>query len=71
MVGAHASILLLGGVGLIPRVGLALAWSAGVAPFVVGGVVKSVLATAGVYLVHDRLPLGSTLRRKRGSQVRV
>ena len=60
MAGAHASILLLGGVGLIPRVGLAQAWSAGVAPFVVGGAVKSVLATAGVYLVRDRLPLGSS-----------
>jgi len=57
MLGAHACLLVLGGGMLIPRIGLARAWSAGVAPFVAGGVVKSLVATAVVYVARGRLPV--------------
>lgn len=51
---AHAAILLLGGAYLSSRIGLAGAWTGGVAPFVLGAVVKSALAAAIVLLVGDR-----------------
>lgn len=44
MLGAHGLILLLGGLGIAVRVGAVQAWVVGVAPFLVGAVVKSLLA---------------------------
>ena len=58
---AHAAILLLGGAALSARIGVADAWAGGVAPFVLGAVVKSALAAAVVSLVGDRnFPIART-----------
>jgi len=56
MLGAHALILLSGGFGLAVRLGGMQAWSVGVAPFLLGGAVKSVLAATLVVATHKRLP---------------
>lgn len=56
MLGAHALILLSGGLGLAARLGAMQAWSVGIAPFLVGGAVKSILAAMVVVAVHDRWP---------------
>lgn len=53
MLGAHALILLLGGVGIALRFGPTAAWSNGVAPFLLGGVAKSVIAAAVVVVVEQ------------------
>ena len=53
---AHALILLLGGALLVPRVGFVGAWTAGVAPFLLGGVVKSALAALVVAVSERRAP---------------
>lgn len=57
MVLAHVVLLVCGGGLLVPRAGLAAAWSGGVAPFLVGGVVKSVLAAIVVVAMGERWPL--------------
>lgn len=44
MLGAHGLILLFGGLGIAARVGAVQAWAVGVAPFLLGGAVKSLLA---------------------------
>ena len=49
---AHAAILLLGWVRLIPIAGAGAAFSTGVSPFLLGGIVKSVLA-AGVWVLVE------------------
>lgn len=54
MLAAHGGILALGGIGLVPRVGVTQAWSSGVAPFLVGGAVKSGIAAAVVWVVARR-----------------
>ncbi len=51
---AHAAILLLGGAPLWARIGLARAWAGGVAPFLLGAVIKSALA-AVIVSVGDRV----------------
>ncbi len=45
MLGAHALILLLGGGVLAVRIGPASSWSHGIAPFLLGALVKSAAAT--------------------------
>jgi len=49
---AHAAILTLGWVRLVPIAGAAVAFSTGVSPFLLGGIVKSVLA-AGVWALVE------------------
>ncbi len=56
MLGAHGLILLFGGLGIAARLGAVQAWSVGVAPFLIGGAVKSVLAALLVVAVRDRWP---------------
>lgn len=46
---AHGVILLLGWMRLVPLVGAGVAFSTGVGPFLLGGIVKSVLA-AGIWM---------------------
>ena len=60
-VAAHVLILAAGWAGLARQIGAAAAWQHGVAPFVVGGLVKS-LAAALVVGVADLL--GHNLRRR-------
>lgn len=54
MLAAHGVILALGGLGLVPRVGAVQAWSSGVAPFLLGGAVKSAIAAAVVWVATRR-----------------
>ena len=49
---AHAVILLLGWIRLVPLAGAGAAFSTGVSPFLVGGIVKSLLA-AGIWAVME------------------
>lgn len=58
MLGAHALILLFGGFGIGVRLGAVQAWSVGVAPFLVGGAVKSALAAMVVVAVQRCWPWG-------------
>ena len=54
---AHLVLLMFGGGVLAVKVGLAAAWSGGVAPFLPGAVVKSALAAAVVRAVGDHWPV--------------
>ena len=51
MLGAHAMILGVGATLLAARVGFVAAWFNGVAPFLLGGLIKSVVAAAAVVVV--------------------
>lgn len=46
---AHGVILLLGWIRLVPMVGVGAAFTSGVSPFLLGGIVKSLLA-AGIWM---------------------
>ena len=46
---AHGVILLLGSIRLVPLIGIGAAFSTGVSPFLLGGIVKSMLA-AGIWI---------------------
>ena len=57
MLAAHGLILLLGGGVLAMRIGAGAAWSHGVAPFLLGALVKSAAAAVLVRAAGSRLPL--------------
>ena len=54
MVAAHLAILSMGWARLSTDLGMGAAWDAGVAPFLVGGVIKSILAATLIVLVPVR-----------------
>lgn len=54
MIAAHAMILATGGAFLVISIGAAAAWFNGVEPFLLGALVKSVLAGAVVLLVRSQ-----------------
>lgn len=59
MLGAHALILLLGGSVLAFRIGAVTAWSQGVAPFLLGALIKSAAAALLMRAAGGRLPAGA------------
>ena len=65
---AHGVLLMLGAALLVPKLGAARAWSGGVAPFLVGAAVKSVLVAAVVVVVGPRWP--SRLRAREQAEDR-
>jgi biotin transport system substrate-specific component len=56
MAAAHVAILILGSSRLAMSVGAGVAWSAGVAPFLLGAGVKSLIAALVAVLVSSRAP---------------
>ncbi|MEM6290523.1 MAG: biotin transporter BioY [Myxococcota bacterium] len=53
----HGVLLLLGGALLVPQIGVTAAWTDGIAPFLLGAIVKSGLAAAAVMVAGPRWPL--------------
>ena len=57
MLVGHGVILLCGFVGLAAEAGVATAWEQGVAPFIYGGVIKSIISVLLILMVEPLRPI--------------